>query len=228
MTVKLSHDITVEEFLAHYGVLGMHWGTRKSEPSSNSRNFTYGPKAQSQTTEDKANHDLLKSRAKKVAIGVGILAVVVGAGVVAYQLKKSGKLPLSSIKGAVAEDGKKAAEAIVKEPTDIVHVSRGKNVGFSIIRTGGSPAPLREYETAFGVDQGGSEMFKRYGKSSEKIAARILDPKGRLDFAGRPISHEIIVPSTMTEDVKSLDDVKSKIWPLLKDAYETVYNQARS
>lgn len=68
---------SLDEFLKHMGVRGMHWGVRKTNDGSVSRQKM--------------------SKKKKVAIGVGIGAIAVGAAVGVAFLNKNGNLPISKI-----------------------------------------------------------------------------------------------------------------------------------
>jgi hypothetical protein len=81
-----SIDNLVEEILEHHGVKGMRWGHRKEQVTA--------------AVSSRVPHltDQQKSTAKKIAIGVGTAAVVVGGAYVAYKLNQSGKiaLPLQS------------------------------------------------------------------------------------------------------------------------------------
>ena len=110
------------------------------------------------------------------------------------------------------------------EPTDVIYSSRNKRQGFSFRRDGNLPDPFTEYDQAFGGNPDADELFRRYGKDNEKVAARFLDPEGRRDSAGRVIPHEVIVPKSMASGINDLDDVRSKIWPSLKDEYARGYD----
>jgi hypothetical protein len=198
-----------EALLVHYGVKGMHWGIR-NEQSSSGRSSS-GRKQPRFTPEQKA-------RAKKVAIGAGALAVAAGAAYIAYRMNKSGNIPLSSLKATTS--AKKVVRDLT-EQTDIIHSSRTKNKGFHFVRTGGLPDPLHAYESAFGQDSGGRNMFKKLADG--RVAAIFDDPEGRVDHAGRKIPHEVVVPKSMAEGINSMDDIKAKIWPIIKPTYDDVY-----
>lgn len=196
----------VDEFLEHFGIKGMRWGVRKERSSSN---------------EPKPPLDK-KALVKKVAIGVGVIAVAVGAAYAAKSISQSGNVPVSSLSSATIDRGKKAVVAI--EPTSILHSTRGRNKGFTFLKTGGTPTPLAEYDAAgFSVGSSG-DYFRRYGNANEKVASRFADPNGRKDRAGRPIFHEVIVPPSMSNDINSVKDVVDKIWPMVKDDYDAFYD----
>ena len=195
--------MTFDETLVHFGVKGMKWGVRKERTSAEK-----------------------KALAKKVAIGTGVLLVAAGAAAVTYQLNKNGKLPMKDV-SALAKQGKKAADAVLKEQTDVVHATRGKYKGFQFLKKGGVPDPLAIYEEAFGADSAErGNIFRKMANG--KIAATFADPKDRLDFAGRPIRHQVLIPKSMTDGVDNIDDVKSKIWPVLKDAYDAFYESSKN
>ena len=202
----------LNEALKHFGVKGMHWGVRKEQESTSDG---------SGSAKDPLLSPRQKKIAKNVALGVGALVLVAGAAVVAHELNKNGKLPLKSISGQAAK-GKEAVQKLMEEPTELIHATRGKNKGFAFLKQGGIPNYLQEYESAFG-HRPEPGMFQRFGKNSEKIAASFLDPEGKKDFAGRIIPHEIIIPSTMAHGINNLDDVKTKIWPLLKETHDNFY-----
>lgn len=212
MRVSDSDDIFVEEFLAHHGVKGQKWGVRKKEESSGDES----------SSEDKKLTDAeKKARAKKVAIGVGALLVVAGAGAVAYQLHKNGKLPMSSLKKASKPPA--AVKKVLQEPTSILHTSRGKNKGFRFYQQGGTPDYFNLWSRHFEA-----HGFQREGDIFEKlpngmVAAAFADPKGRKDAAGRVIPHQVLVPGYLTKGINTLSDVVKEIWPMLEDAYN--YNE---
>lgn len=199
--------------LVHYGVKGMHWGVRKDDGAS-------GTKKPSRFTPEQ------KTRAKQVAIGAGVLVAVAGSIYVAKQMNTSTmQVPVSRIKPPSSAT-KKVVDKVLQEQTDIIHASRGRNVGFRFLKSGGLKDALADYEKAFGANNGQSEVFERL--SDGRIAAAFLDPHGRSDVAGRRIPHQVLIPRSMAGDVHNLDDVKTKIWPKLADAYDEVYKMPRS
>lgn len=205
--------------LAHFGVKGMKWGVRKKTDSSSSNSNSASNTMPNSSTKQTASNR--KAIARNVMIGAGILTVAAGAGFAVYQLNKNPNLLRSNL-----PQPKKAVTDFVKEqqPVGIIHAARGKHAGFHFPRGGGLSDPLREYDKAE-FDSLLDDSLHRYGANREKIAAKFFDPEGRKDFAGRKIFHQVIVPSSMTEGINDIEDVKTKLWPLLKDDYDQVYNR---
>jgi hypothetical protein len=210
--VSLEKPGTPQE-LVHHGIRGMKWGVRKRSDVS-SQGSDSSSKEGYWTPER-------KSRAKKVAIGVGVLTAVAGASYVAYRLHKDGKLPLSSIRKAsgVTHTPTPEVKKVIEKPTSIIHLARGKTKGLAFQQQGGTPSHFNIWEKTLGkyAHDSASEIFEKHG---DLIAARFKDPLGRLDFSGRPIHHEVIIPNTMTHGINNIEDVKQKIWPLLKNTYD--------
>lgn len=193
------------EAFEHFGVKGMRWGVRNTEE---------------RTPEQAAKLQRRKATAKKVAIGTGALLVVAGSVFVAHKTHQSGELPLSSLrsqKKPKTERTVKKFVSTVSEQTDLIHASRGRTQGFQFFRKGGFPDPYSEYAKAFGHDKFTDGLFERVG---DKIAASFLDPDGRVDRAGRPITHQVLIPKSMTSGINSMKDVTDKIWPQIKDTYD--------
>ena len=225
----------VDDFLAHYGRKGMKWGVRNEPSSSGSGRSSKGSSSnsgrtpsqrdvKSQTPEDaQAKKELRKARAKKVAIGVGILVAVAGTAYVANQMNQNGNRRVKDLPKPSPKVKKKTEDAQM-EPTTLIYATRNKKQGFSFRQKGSLPDPLNEYSKAFDGTENQFEMFSRYGKDNEKVAARFLDPEGRTDSAGRVIPHEVIIPKSMASGINNLDDVRSKIWPSLKDEYARGYD----
>ena len=195
------------EALTHFGVKGMHWGVRKERETAGSK-----PK-KSMTSEEK------RARAKKVALGVGVLLAVAGTAFVAYKLNQSGNLPVSSLRKTKPTP---AVKKILQEPTDIIHVGGAKNNGYSFLRKGNTPdyASLMQKAFPHGTEYG--DTFKHMPDGS--IAAQFFDPKGHKDAAGRVIPHNVIIPKSMTAGIHSIEDVKKHIWPIVEPAQEAYYH----
>jgi len=95
------------------------------------------------------------------------------------------------------------------------------------LKKGDTPNFFTHWENAFVKEVGNSDTASVFQKLSEgKIAAAFKDPEDRRDFSGRPISHQVIIPKSMTSGIESIDDVKKKIWPILKDSYDAFYKES--
>lgn len=186
----------VDEWLAHYGVKGQRWGVVREKDSSEKM-----------------------SRNKKLAIAGGVVlgAAAIAAG--AYYLKSNPKLVNQVVKDIPKPE----------EPTSIIHVSRGKHNGYRPLLNGGVKSPTAQFINAAiqnGVDPNGGvvDSFVRFGERNEKIFANFKDPKGRKDFAGRTITHDVILPELKSIGLKTFDEIKDLAWSEIKDTYESFYD----
>jgi hypothetical protein len=193
----------VEEFLEHHGIKGQKWGIRNKKKSS----------------EEK--HPWSKKKKTTVILGSAVAVAAITAG--AIYAKKHYGVPVSGLPKSL--EGAKFTEAMVKEPTDIIHATRGKHRGFGILRHGGINNPVAEMDKAFGGNESAG-YFKRYGDHLEKVAGSFPDPQGRKDFAGRTIPHVVILPKGMSEGVNNIDDLQKKAWPLIKDTFNALHGSA--
>ena len=114
MTTQPDFREVGEDFLAHYGKMGMHWGHRK---------------AQDDTTTPRTG----MSTKKKVLIGVGAVLAVAGIVAIAVVLKKNGVSPVSTIKKTVngarkMSAGKDLATTLLKQQGHIVVQKAGAKV----------------------------------------------------------------------------------------------------
>lgn len=205
-----------EALLMHYGIKGMHWGVRKTEPSGR-------PSSSSSVQQAKPGW----SNKKKAAVIFGSVVGVAAIGAGAYYAKKHYGISLNSVnkfaKTEVAKPTKQFAQAMAKEPLGIVHSSRGKHHGYTFPQRGGLTDPESEFMRA-GLGQGQSHgHFARYGNRLEKVAATFHDPEGRTDFSGRRIVHDVILPESLAKEVNNIDDVQKLVWPKIKDVYDSFY-----
>jgi hypothetical protein len=210
--------MTEEEFLKHTnafkhaGVKGMKWGVRKAEVTSSSK---------VPLTDEQR-----KIRNKKILIATGSAVAVVGLIATAVILQKSGKLSLNSFSKSVGNSAKvkTVIDKVDDVPVGIIHSSRAKYAGHSFINSGGVKDPLIAYSKSPLQDGLNNDGFKKYGDGLNLVAARFLDPEGRTDRAGRAIGHELIFPNNLVPGVNSIQDVKEKVWPLVKNQYDAYYN----
>lgn len=200
---------TPADAFAHYGIKGMKWGVRKEEPTS---------------TEAPSGNK--SSRAKKIAIGVGVLAVVAGAGYASYALNKNGSLSLGDMRSRTSSRAAPATRKVLKEPTSVIHLARGKNRGLTFQKKGDTPDFFKVFDKMGMNTNQEHEFLQKASDGSGRIAARFIDPEGRRDRSSRPISHDVVIPRSMSDGINSLDDVKSKIWPHLKDTYDQFYQDS--
>lgn len=198
----------VDDFLAHYGILGMKWGKRKQRETSTKT---------SGASKDKKP----LSRNQKLAIAGGIGAAVLGVAITGVILKNKGSMRFAELAAAPARKALEAPEPVLK---NVLHASRGKNLGSRFLTDVGFD-PLKEYGKA-GFNGQSAKAFSRYGKNLEKVSATLMDPKGRKDFAGRPIYHDIMIPEDLAKGLNTIDDVKDKIWPMISDAYDKFYAES--
>lgn len=218
-----------EEALIHYGKKGMRWGVRNEDEPSGSSRYKVEKTTSSIPRTDAEKRAARRAMAKKAAIGAGILTAVAGAGFVAYKLNQSGNLPMSSIRKTAKIDPKKVAEAkkFIHEQKDVIHLSRGKHTGGTFLKKGDTPNFFTHWENAFAKEVGDADTSSVFQKlASGGIAAAFPDSENRKDFAGRPISHQVIIPKIMTSGIESIEDVQSKIWPLLKSGYDAFYTES--
>lgn len=194
----------VNAFLEHHGVKGQKWGLRNKGKSSNEK--------KPWSTQKKATV-ILGSVAAVATITAGAIFAKKHFGVSVKNLPKS-------------LEGAKFAEGLVKEPTDVIHATRGKHSGFGFLRRGGINNPVGEIEKAFGGQERSAPYFKRYGDNLEKVAGVFNDPHGRKDFAGRTIPHEVILPKHLSEGVHNIDDLQKKAWPLIKNTFNALHDSA--
>lgn len=195
---------TIDDFLEHHGIKGQKWGIRnKKNPSDEKKPWSNKKRATV----------ILGSAAAVAAITVGAVYVKKHFGVSVKDLPKSPKAA-------------KFVEELVKEPTDVIHATRGKHSGFGFLRRGGINNPVGELEKALGGQERSAPYFKRYGDNLEKVVGVFNDPHGRKDFAGRTIPHEVILPKHLSEGVHNVDDLQAKAWPLIKNTFNALHDSA--
>lgn len=182
--------------LVHYGVKGMKWGIRKDRPKM--------------TRAEKV------AAAKKAAIGTGILLGAVGSAIVAAQLGTHGGEKVDDLgdQSKVADD--------LPDLENLMHFTRTKNRGFSVFNDGNHPKPMTMANKIMGDDWDTSDKLM---DTDRGLGVLLTDPEGRKDRAGRDIPHLIIMPNSMRDEIRSVDDVREKVWPALKDDYAAVYDQ---
>lgn len=203
-------DDDVYDYLEHFGVKGMKWGVRKERTSSS---------PDSSQKEGWSN----KKKAAVILGSAAVAASLIAGGIYA---KKHFNVKMANLPKSSAPS-KKLSESLAKEPVSLIHASRGKTIGFSFLQRGGLEDPLKEYMRS-GLESADIEQskkfFSRYGDRNEKIALRFMDPLGRKDQSGRAIPHEALLPESLAKGVNSHEEAVAKVWPLIKDTYEAIYD----
>lgn len=210
-----SAELAGAEDAVQYGKKGMKWGVVNEEDGSSRPSGTRPTALTEKENRADPNGPDRRELVKKAALIAGGAAIVGAAGYGAYRLHKSGAL-----KGAaetVAET-KKAIQA----PTDIIHLARAKNKGLTFHKTGGTPDYFTVFDKLGLNDDHPAGYFQKTAEGL--IASRIVDPLNRIDFAGRPIQHDFVIPSNMSGGINSADDIVTKIWPKVSDAYQKFWD----
>src|ERR1700761_1557162 len=149
----------IEDFLAHHGIKGMHWGVRKNRDESGVK-------------KSPADHAKLKKAALIGGTVAGVALIAAGA----YYLSKHGDLPISSLSNSEKVAGEKTVENLIKpsdeELTRIVHATGHKYQADKPRTLGGLSDPISELEKAglagkYGVPDLEPGQMRRYGKNLE-------------------------------------------------------------
>ncbi|WP_402463708.1 hypothetical protein [Isoptericola aurantiacus] len=107
---------------------------------------------------------------------------------------------------------------------NLIWATRGRSWGFRFLLDGGYADPLDAYERAFA---GTGDTESTVQRLDGRVALRLPDPDGRRDHAGRVIPHDVVVPPPLANDVRSVEDGLTVIWPLLAGAFAAVWEQER-
>ena len=105
----------------------------------------------------------------------------------------------------------------------LIWATRGRHWGFRFLLTGGLSDPLATYEHAF---EELSEETEGWSCVGDDVALRFPDPLARRDAAGRVIPHDFVLLGEAAVGVKSLDDGRHRVWPLVAEAYARVWDAA--
>ncbi|AKK02968.1 hypothetical protein [Corynebacterium epidermidicanis] len=104
----------------------------------------------------------------------------------------------------------------------LMWATRGQNWGFQFLEDGGELDPLPTYKRAFANK---TDVAEFVGVGSEFTAARIMDPLGRTDHAGRVIPHDFVLRGKMAEGIHSIEDVQEIIWPIVAEKYDEIWGR---
>ncbi|ATG50903.1 hypothetical protein CFK38_04690 [Brachybacterium vulturis] len=103
----------------------------------------------------------------------------------------------------------------------LIWATRGRSWGFRFLRSGGTTDPLFAYEEAFSGIEDEPQVYRRVGG---RVALRFPDPEERKDAAGRLIPHEFVLDGEIADGVRSLDEGRAVIWPLISEEYARIWD----
>ncbi len=106
----------------------------------------------------------------------------------------------------------------------LIWATRGHSWGFRFLLKGGLSDPLPTYEQSFA---GHDDKPAAWRRSAGTVAVRFPDPLGRRDASGRVIPHEFVVFGDLAEEIESVEDGRTHIWPLVAEAYARVWDAER-
>lgn len=214
---RLKYESHGPEEVMHFGVKGMQWGVRNEDDGSSTASGTR-PVALT-AAENKADPDGPNRRdlVKKAALIAGGVALVGG---VAYGVHKYGQSSNDTRAPSKKEEPKKE----LQEPTSLIYLARAKNKGLTFHSKGDTPDFFSVFDK---MGLNGEVPNNHFSKDSETghVAARLLDPLGRKDFASRPIAHDFVIPKAMAQGINTIDDVREKIWPKVSDQYQKFWDE---
>jgi hypothetical protein len=111
-----------------------------------------------------------------------------------------------------------------KDLERLIWATRGRSWGFRFLLKGGLSDPLLVYERSFADLEGESATCHR---AAGKVALRFPDPLGRRDASGRLIPHDFVISGNLADDIDSVEDGVQKVWPLVAEAYASVWDAER-
>ena len=118
------------DLLEHHGIKGMRWGVRRE-------------------TSEGSNKSVSKSsRGKKIAVGIGVGAVAIGAVTATVVLRKQGKLPIKD----VFSDVRTASNRGMKSPVQTTYVRRQTETGAKAVKKMADDALFKKLIKDFDTD----------------------------------------------------------------------------
>lgn len=106
----------------------------------------------------------------------------------------------------------------------LIWATRGRFWGFRFLLDGGLSDPLLTYERSFA---GHEDVPATWHRAAGTVALRFPDPLGRRDASGRVIPHEFVVFGDLADEIESVEDGLTHIWPLVAEAYARVWDAER-
>ena len=100
-----------------------------------------------------------------------------------------------------------------------IWAARGFKWGFTFLEKGGLDDPRGVYLDAMRPI---SEEFEGLSRSASSVAVRFVDPLGREDESGRPITHDFVVFGSYSW--ASVDEARDDLWPVVAERYKCLWN----
>jgi hypothetical protein len=105
---------------------------------------------------------------------------------------------------------------------NFIWATRGRTWGFTFIAKAELRDPLSTYERAMSMLDG-SIQGRAHGDGV--VALKLIDPEGRRDRSGRPITHSFVLFGDLADRVGSVEDGIREVWPLVAAQYESAWDQ---
>lgn len=103
----------------------------------------------------------------------------------------------------------------------LIWATRGRTWGFRFLLDGGLSDPLLEYERSVAGLEDEPTAWRRV---AGKVALRFPDPLGRRDASGRVIPHEFVVSGNLANEIRSAEEGRQQVWPLVAEAYARIWD----
>lgn len=104
----------------------------------------------------------------------------------------------------------------------LLWATRGREWGFRFLIGADLAEPLAIYEAAFAPLADAAEGCVA---NNGRVALRLLDPDGRRDRAGRLILHEFVLDGGLGERVRTVEDGRREVWPLVAGRYADAWDE---